>query len=493
MASGATMDSVELARHIRLGFRARASDMAVTDGRTVASFGDLNAYCEALDPTLTDLGAAAGARVGVVVRNGLSQFRAMAAVLALGRCLVVVNGLQSTERLRQDATNARVGALIAAPEDAEALLRTSNWDLPVGSTDGAIMSLGTARSEQNNAAGAVLDVPTSGTTGTPKRVCFSPMTAFLAAQNMADLSDEVERPARRGCPAVVVPYPLSSISGIVFLLHALVYQRALVLLEKFAVEAWRDAARRYPQALAYLPPAAIRMIVEAGLDRAAFEGVCIVRTGGAALDMPTREAFEGAYGVPIHSQYGATEYCGVVASTPIDRDLWKDKPDTVGRARHGVTLRVCDPDSGLELRPPATGILHVKVERVGGGWMPTNDLATIDEQGFLFIRGRADGAINRGGFKVLPELVAAALRGHPCVRDAEVVGIPDERLGEVPVAAVELRPGARPVDAGELAAFARGKLLPYQVPVRFELLPELPRTVTLKPDRAAIRALFLSR
>jgi len=90
-------------------------------------------------------------------------------------------------------------------------------------------------------------------------------------------------------------------------------------------------------------------------------------------------------------------------------------------------------------------------------WVRTTDLARVDADGFLWILGRADQAIIRGGFKVLPDDVRAALESHPAVLGAAVVGRPDARLGEVPVAMVELREATA---VTELTIFLRDRLVP---------------------------------
>jgi acyl-CoA synthetase (AMP-forming)/AMP-acid ligase II len=116
----------------------------------------------------------------------------------------------------------------------------------------------------------------------------------------------------------------------------------------------------------------------------------------------------------------------------------------------------------------------------GDQWVRTTDLASIDADGFLFIHGRADAAINRGGFKVLPELVASVFRRHPGVQDAVIVALPDSKLGQVPALAVEARPGAPRVTEDDLRAYARAHLVSYQVPARYLVLDELPRSAAMK-------------
>src|SRR5690606_31975123 len=111
--------------------------------------------------------------------------------------------------------------------------------------------------------------------------------------------------------------------------------------------------------------------------------------------------------------------------------------------------------------------------------------------GFLWIVGRSDDAILRGGFKIMPGDVAAVLLAHPAVRDACVVGVPDPRLGAVPVAAVELHDGAD-IDGDALRAFAREHLTGYQLPTEIRIVDALPRTPSLKVSRPAVQALFAS-
>jgi acyl-CoA synthetase (AMP-forming)/AMP-acid ligase II len=135
-------------------------------------------------------------------------------------------------------------------------------------------------------------------------------------------------------------------------------------------------------------------------------------------------------------------------------------------------------------------VLHLRGPRFGADWHRTNDLALLDADGFLFLKGRADDAINRGGFKVLPDEVAAVLRRFPGVRDAAVVGKPDPRLGEVPVAALELAPGAPAPDDAALREFVRGQLAAYMVPVEFRIVEGLPRTASMKVSRPQLKALF---
>ena len=117
------------------------------------------------------------------------------------------------------------------------------------------------------------------------------------------------------------------------------------------------------------------------------------------------------------------------------REFGESKRNSVGRALPDTALRIVDPDTGAELPAGEQGLLEAKMHPISDDWIRTTDIASIDADGFVTLHGRADGAINRGGFKILPETVRRVLISHPAVRDACVVGVPDARLGQVPFAA----------------------------------------------------------
>jgi acyl-CoA synthetase (AMP-forming)/AMP-acid ligase II len=114
----------------------------------------------------------------------------------------------------------------------------------------------------------------------------------------------------------------------------------------------------------------------------------------------------------------------------------------------------------------------------------TTDLAAIDGDRFLYIRGRADDAINRGGFKIPPGVIEDALAAHPAVDEASAVALPDPRLGQVPAAAVTL---LSPATEQELMQYLASRLTSYQRPVAIKIVSQLPRTPSLKVSRALVR------
>jgi acyl-CoA synthetase (AMP-forming)/AMP-acid ligase II len=159
---------------------------------------------------------------------------------------------------------------------------------------------------------------------------------------------------------------------------------------------------------------------------------------------------------------------------------------------------VVDSETGHERAPGETGLLEVRAPQLGsqadGGWLRTNDLAALDLDGFLWIRGRADDAIIRGGFKISAGHVAQILRRHPQIRDAAVVGVPDDRLGEVPIAVVEPALPAQPgIDVDALRVWSREYLAAYEVPADVLVVPALPRGAALKVDISSVRELVRAR
>jgi len=473
-------------------------------GRTFR-WGDVAAAADALDRLLESAGVAPGLAVGVVAHNRAAQLGTAYALMSRGRCATLISPALTPERLAAEIRSLRLPMvaaaeeLIAEPAVRAALAETGAAAIALRSdfvgaaqlTEG-FSRVAAGREYRARPEGGV-EISTSGTTGDPKRISHPSVTLEKAALSevgvMANIEARVE-PERRNAP-FLMPYPIST-AACFHTFHPAMTGRAIALMDKFDIDEWLDAMRRHRPPCAYSPPAGMRMLLEAKPPREIFAGTLAVRTGGAPLESEAIARLHAEYGLRITPQYGATEYCGVVTWWPME-DLERhaeSKRSSVGRARPDVELRVISTETGKPLPAGETGILEVRVGRVGPEWMRSTDLATIDADGFLFIRGRADDAINRGGFKILPEPLADVLRLHPSVRDASVVGMPDPRLGEVPVAAVELREGVSAPSEDELLAHVRRHVPSYQVPTRIRVVAALPRNAMQKVVRAQVREMF---
>src|SRR5262249_5628304 len=150
----------------------------------------------------------------------------------------------------------------------------------------------------------------------------------------------------------------------------------------------------------------LRMVLEADVDPADLSSLRSIVSGTAPLDPDDADAFLARYGVPVLIAYAATEFGGGVAGWNVEdhHRFWATKRGSVGRADADSELRVVDAGTSAVLPAGAEGLLEVRAGQLASAdWVRTTDLARMDDDGFLWILGRADRAIIRGGFKVLPE------------------------------------------------------------------------------------------
>ncbi len=439
---------------------------------------------------------APGLEVGILLRNRPASIGLLLGVLQAGGCVVTINPGRGRDRTREDIAALDLPLLAGSPEDIHDLVPGGGRGATVGAS-----RLGTALTVQPGSAdrpirvrpGVAVRMLTSGTTGPPKRIDLSYHTLerVLVGAKHYESNRESSLRLRRG--VAVVNSPLVHLGGLFRVLQCVADGRSFSLLERFTVEGWVDAVRRHRPATASLVPTALRMVLDARVDPADLASLRSVVSGTAPLDPDDADAFTARYGVPVLGTYAATEFGGGVAGWNVE-DYWRywtTKRGSAGRPHAGCELRVVDPDSGDPVGSDVEGILEVRASQLGTtGWVRTTDLARIDADGFLWILGRADQAIIRGGFKVRPDDIRAVLERHPSVRGAAVVSRKDRRLGAVPVAAVELRPGAVPVGPDDLLSFAATALARYELPTRVLVVDELPRTESGKADLGAVAELL---
>jgi acyl-CoA synthetase (AMP-forming)/AMP-acid ligase II len=469
------------------------------------SWGEMRRSALEIDRALTEAGLGRGAPVGVLLRNRPGLIAALLGLLVSDRCIISLNPFQPREGVESDLSQLKLPAVVADEQDLgtqstiDTLREQGSLGLIVGEDgDLAVRSLTPRSAERAPFAPlpeVALEILTSGTTGAPKRIRISYRTL---EDSIIDDASGPERPqpptALKSMPTVVAA-PLMHVSGMFGVLLPLLEGRAVVLLDKFEVESWAAAIEKYQIRFASLPPTPMRMVIDAGIAKQRLSSLVAVRAGTAPLPAQTQREFESIYGIPVLVQYGATEWMGGIAGWTLDehRQFGAAKLGSVGRARRGVKLRVVDPESGQAVAAEQIGVLEVIPERRLGAveWTRTTDLASLDADGFLYIHGRTDDTIIRGGFKVMLSHVSEVIAGHAAVAEVAIVGIPDARLGQVPVAAIELKSDMPPPAPGELESFARAHLKPYEVPVAFKIVAALPRTVSMKVIRPEVRELFL--
>jgi acyl-CoA synthetase (AMP-forming)/AMP-acid ligase II len=432
-----------------------------------------------------------GSMVGILLRNRPVQVGFLLGVLLAGGCVVTINPQRGVDRTRRDIADLDLPYLAGEADDIETLVdRSSAATLLTASDLGHALGR-TDRAEKvgnPSRSGVAVRMLTSGTTGPPKRIdlSYATLERVLSGAKHYEANRSSDHRLRTG--VAVVNSPLVHLGGLFRILQCVNDGRSFSLLERFTVEGWVDAVKRHRPQTVSLVPAALRMVLEADVDPDDLKSVRSVVSGTAPLSPDDADAFTTKYGAPVLISYAATEFGGGVAGWNLAdyTEYWSTKRGSVGRAHAGCELRVVDPDSGTALGPDEEGLLEVKAAQLANTyWIRTTDLARIDPDGFLFIMGRSDQAIIRGGFKVHPDDIRAALERHPRVRGAAVVSIDDPRLGAVPAAVVELRPGPI-LHSEELLAHTSGRLARYELPAEIVFVEELPRTASGKVDLAAV-------
>jgi acyl-coenzyme A synthetase/AMP-(fatty) acid ligase len=421
--------------------------------------------------------------------------------------LVTVNPHQSPGAVAADLDALRAPAVIldrqdwASPEIAEAARRSSRLVVVAGFAPGDLEVTHRATTPgadyQPASPGVAIQMLSSGTTGKPKRINLSYRDLEAGIWNVTGQrwARDPQGNLRVNTSPGLIYSPFGHIGGLWFLFYLACEARPFVLLERFNVQQWVAAVKQYRMRNTGLVPTAMRMVLEAGVPREDLASLVAIGTGTAPLPAEQWQEFETRYGIAVLPTYGSTEFAGAVVRWTIEdhRQFISTKRGAAGRAIPGNRIRIVDPETDEPLATGREGLVEISSNQLRGGeWVRTTDLGRLDEDGFLYILGRADGAINRGGFKILPDEIERVLRRHPAVRDAAALGLPDPRLGEIPVAAVEVRPGQPRPTEDELSSFAREHLVTYKAPARILVLDAFPRTASMKPMLPALRELFSS-
>ncbi|WP_319435672.1 class I adenylate-forming enzyme family protein [Mycobacterium sp. RTGN5] len=318
---------------------------------------------------------------------------------------------------------------------------------------------------------------TSGTTGRPKPVPLRHATVLdLIDRLLATLRGTTTRTSTKAPMPNVVPVSLSLWAGIYQILFAFRAGAGVVLMDRFSPQTFAALVARYQIKSTVLPPAALTMILQDD-DVSDLVPLRIVRSITAPLSPVQGRRFKDRFGVIVLNSYGQTELGGeVVGWTTADaRAFGESKLGSVGRPLGGIDVEVQADE--IMVRTPTT--LARKVDPAfhdrltDDGWFHTGDLGWFDDDGFLWLDGRVSDMINRGGLKVFPGQVEDVLLAAPTVRDAAVVGVPDDRLGEVPWAFVVSSGPSR--DDAALMAWCRERLTAYRIPARIVGIEVLPR------------------
>ncbi|GHH75102.1 hypothetical protein GCM10018793_17570 [Streptomyces sulfonofaciens] len=522
-------DSLLHAFAAAVGAAPERTALAYFDGRL--GYRETDELSDSVAGHLAARGLVPGDRVALMLQNSPHFVIALLGAWKAGAVVVPVNPMYKAAEVRHVLTDAQVTALVCADRAFDGYLREAAAGTPVrivltacerdlqSRDDPRVLSferrpvadvaddlVAVARAGHRPPAtplpgpgDTALISYTSGTSGTPKG----------ATNTHGNIMYNVERQRTgQGLPAGSVYFalaPLFHITGMVCELAAgLTNAGTLVLTYRFEPGTVLDAFAEHRPAYTVGPATAfMALAAHPAVSRDHFASFSTISSGGAPLPPALVEAFRRRFGPYLHNGYGLTECTAPCASVPPGREAPVDPvsgtlavgvpgPDTVVRivddagrevpfGEHGeILVRGPQVVPGYWRRPEATG------ETFPDGELRTGDIGFMDADGWLYVVDRKKDMINASGFKVWPREVEDVLYGHPAVREAAVVGVPDGYRGETVLAYVSLRPGAA-ADAGELVAHCRERLAAFKYPRRVEILPELPKTTSGKILRRELR------
>ena len=489
---------------------------AVHADRTSTSytFGDVRRQANRLANALSELGIGRGDVVAVVNPASFETGVAYVSLWRMGAIALPLSSLFGPDALAYRLDNGEVRAVITSAANADKVreaLATSNRSVPVlviggtrtpGEHDFEELLAGASEEfevVQTAAEDPAFLIYTSGTTGNPKgalhahRIVFGELPAFEALYEFYPQPGDV----------LWSPADWAWIAGIMdVFVPAWFYGLPLVVDEQRSFDAERVVwlMREYGVTLTFLPPTGIRMIRATGLSGGGFalRAIC---TGGEALGADLLGWAGDFFGATVNEAYGQTELNGICGNCA---SVFPVKPGSLGRAFAGTRVAVLDDDGrpvigqpgeiAADRHHPLTMLEYWRNpeatrEKFLGDWLLTGDTGVMDEDGYVWFQSRKDDVINSSGYRIGPGEIEECLGSHPAVALSAVIGVPDERRGQVPKAYVVLRAGFTAGDtlADDLRAHVRTRLAPHEVPREVIFLDDLPRTTTGKILRRALR------
>ncbi|MFC9976737.1 AMP-binding protein [Spirillospora sp. NPDC127200] len=465
--------------------------LALVDEEGALTYGQADARTDRLALALGRFGRTP--RVAVLCRNHRGMVEALVACSKRGADLVMLNTGMSVDQLVAVLGQQHVGVVIADPEFAEFLQAVPEGVHTV--TTGAAMEdliagAPAARLAPPDRPGRTIML-SSGTTGTPKgadrhsRPGLTPLASILSR-----IPFQVHE-------RMLIEAPLFHTWGYAMLQTAISLRATIVLQRRFDPESTlRALDRQRATALVAVPVMLQRMVelpaeIRAKHDTSALR---ITAASGSALPGALATAYMDAFGDVLYNLYGSTEASWVTIAAPADL---RAHPDTAGTAPPGTRVAILD-ERGEPVPPGTTGRIFAANELLFAGYtsgaakemrdgmMSLGDLGHMDEAGRLFVHGRDDDMVVSGGENVFPSAVEEVVLALPEVREAAVVGVPDEQYGQRLAAYLVAEPGAE-IDAEAVRAHVREHLARFAVPRDVHVVAELPRNATGKVVRRALR------
>ncbi|MER7180740.1 AMP-binding protein [Streptomyces hyaluromycini] len=506
--------------------------IAYFDG--AVSFRDLDQRSDALAIALTEGGFAAGDRLALYTQNDPAFVVGLLAAWKAGGVAVLVNPMNKARELSHLLRDSGATALLSLDD---LYLSVAREVLDGGQTEVRQVFVASARDDQKRDDERVIPVArtpaipgalrltdvfarhgdrkpapvgvnaekeavltyTSGTTGVPK-------AAINTHRNLTFNTHTYREWMKLSQDDVVLGIaPLFHITGLVgHVCVSLVVGSKLVLAHRFDGRVVLDAIREHrPTFTVGAITAFNRLSGLPGASKDDFASLRAVYSGGAPIAPQLRDKILARTGMDIHNCYGMTETTSPTHAVPLGVSAPVD-PDTgalsIGVPVFNTSVRVID-DDGTELLPGETGELVVSGPQVTPGYwnkpaetadklvdgeLHTGDIGLMDEDGWFYLVGRKSDMIIASGYKVWPREVEDVLLGHPAVREAAVIGVPDEYRGQTVKAFVSLQSG-RTTSPDALIVFCKERLAAYKYPRVVEIVDELPRSPAGKILRRELR------
>jgi fatty-acyl-CoA synthase len=521
---------------MRYGTSAYADREVVTctsAGTRRQSYGVTGARAARLANALRSLGVDADQRVATLMWNNAEHLEAYLAIPSMGAVLHTLNLRLDPEVIGYIATHAGDDVVIVDPTLVPLLAQvlphaptirhvivTRSEDGSDGLSDSDLArdgrlvhsyedllaaqpdSFGWPDLDERSAAAMCY---TSGTTGRPKGVVYSHRSAYL--HSMGVCTGNVFGLSEQDRVLPVVPMFHANAWGLPY--AALMAGADLIMPDRYLqpeplvrlIEAER------PTLAGAVPTIWNVMLAHVRAHGGDLSSLRLVPCGGSAVPHALQEAYEKELGVRILQAWGMTETSplGSVAHPPAgtpEADSWRYR-DTAGRLVAAVEGRLVGPDGTVlphdgeavgevEVRGPWVTGAYFKdddPDKFRDGWLRTGDVGTIDRLGFVTLTDRAKDVIKSGGEWISSMELENALMAHPNVAEAAVIGVPDDKWGERPLATVVLKPGAS-ATAPELRAFLEGKMPHWQLPERWSFITEVPKTSVGKFAKTRIREAY---
>ncbi|WP_257458822.1 o-succinylbenzoate--CoA ligase [Archangium lipolyticum] len=473
---------------IRAGAERHPEALALTFAGERWTYRELDAGIGRWVSALQSRGVKAGERVALLATNHAAVAHLFFALGRLGGVLAPLNARLTRAELQplvEDVAprlTLALGALaerLPGAEPLESFADTAHSaspdDLPLGTKTPRVILF------------------TSGTTGRPKGAILTEGNFRASARG-----SEGNLGAYPG-PRWLGTLPLFHVGGLAMLTRTAYDGGCLVLRERFEAEDTNRAIDEEGVTHASFVATTLERVLDARKDRPVPATFRLALIGGGPVPAPLLARARAA-GILALQTYGLTEACSQVTTEHPDESDGR----TAGRPLPGMEVRIVSPE-GEVLGPGREGDIEVRGptvmagylnrpeatrEALRDGWLRTKDMGMLDERGRLTVLSRRTDLIVRGGENIYPAELEAVLASHPAVQEAAVVGVPDARWGEIPVAFVAMRGGASlPEDLG---AWCRESLAGFKVPARFLAIETLPRNAMGKLERTVLRERALS-